>query len=147
MNFANENRTYIYRIRRKSDGLFLCHISKGTPHNLDNFSGQWGPTGVFWRSQETVRKHLLELCQFRVYVGNGYVTKSKPQGLRQRAAAAHKKFNVIYPIGTPISHVKTVYEWIDKYEVIVTEITVHGENIMQASDFVSFNQTKNMDIT
>lgn len=137
---VNENRTYIYRIRRKEDGLFLCHLGSGTPHNHDNCSGQWGPTGVFWKKEETVRRHLLELCQFRVYVGNGSVHRHhNRQGPRQKADVASKPFKVIYPFGTPIHHVKTVYEWLDKYEVVGTEITVHGHNVVEARDFASFS--------
>lgn len=144
MTAANENRTHIYRIRRKADGLFLNHIGHGGVHNHDNCSGQWGPIGVFWKKPQTVRRHLLELCQFRVYVGDGFVRRARPIGPRQKEDKKHQPFTVIYPHGTPIRHVKTVYEWLDRYEVIATEITVHGEQIMEAREFASFAQDKNI---
>lgn len=124
MKTINDNRTKLYRIRRKEDGMFLVHLAKGTPYSID---GTWNAHGVFWKKPETIRKHLLELIQFRVYDGHGidHYWPGKP-------------VKAIYPYDVPIRHVKTVYEWLEKYEVVATEVTIHSENRMEAKDFASF---------
>lgn len=126
---ANENRTHIYRIRRKRDGMFL---NSGFSHRFPEVNeggSQWGPCGCFWKKEETIRKHLLGLITPSFYCGNGFIhvsTKNK------------RGFHVVYPYDTPVHVMKPVFAWLDKYEVIATEITVHGESVMEARDFASF---------
>lgn len=143
MTAANENRTHLYRIRRKSDGLFLTTLTYG--HPLANDAGTWGKTGCFWLTQETIKEHLLELCQFRVYL---YDDTAKVYDLRKRRRRGHNQrerdminpFWVIAPCGTPIRLVKTVYDRLNNYEIVATEISVHGSQVMEAVDFASFKE-------
>jgi hypothetical protein len=95
---------------------------------------------VFFVKPETVRKHLLELCQFRVYEGGGtvYDLRGRRRGKRQKARDQLNPFWVVYPYDTPIRHIKTVYEWLNKYEIIVTNISIHDSDTMEAVDFASF---------
>ena len=113
----NDNKTHIYRIRRKLDGAFLCSLQKGSP-NPAGCSWNWGPTGVFFKKPETIRKHLVELCQIRKY------------------DLKHDQGCVIW--NTPVIHLGADYSLVNLYEVVSTEITVHGEHVMEASDFASF---------
>lgn len=117
MQACNDNRTKLYRIRRKSDGKFLG----GKPSEYPGSYGWWDNTGCFWKRDETIRKHLLSLCKYCVFYG-------EPN---------------IYPHGVswyqcPIKTVAIFHKWLDLYEVVVTDITVHGENTMEACDFASF---------
>lgn len=137
---ANENRTKIYRIRRKADGLFLIHLGHGMAHGSEH--GTWGPNGVFFWKPETIRKHLLELCQFRVYCSEGgtvFDLRKRHRGRRQKARDALNPFWVIYGLDQPVHLVSTVYEWLDLYEVVVSDITVHSEDAQEAKDFACFN--------
>lgn len=133
---ANENKTFLYRIRRKEDGLFLeCSPSHS------RWTDHFGPVGCFWRKQETIKKHLYELCKFNLYCGGGMVvnTKSKRRrGPNQKRRDNINPYFVVYPSGTEFRTVSVNYEWLDRYEVIATEITVHGEQVMEAREFASF---------
>lgn len=144
----NDNRTHIYRIRRKEDGLFLVSAPcRKDPFVWDQLSTMWGPVGVFWRKPETVRSHLLGLCQRRFYICEKqesiYDLRRSRKGPRQRAAKENNPFWLIVPHGTPVYKAEPRYEWLDKYEIIATEITVHGENKMEATDFVNLIDNEN----
>lgn len=127
---ANQNRTKIYRIRRKSDGLFLAYAPLRTPGECCH----WEPNGCFWKKKETIRKHLITLCEFWLYEGDGYVHSS--DRIKSRMKPKHNPFWYLYPAGTPYRLVKTVYEWMDKYEVVATDITVHGQNVIDSEEFM-----------
>lgn len=144
MKNGNDNRTYIYRIRRKYDGAFLTSNPMPLPGSHDDCSFLWGPIGCFWKKPATIRAHLLELCKFRIYEYSN-VENHKPfdlrrrhRGKRQQLTDAVNPFFHITGWDTPHRLVRIVYEWLDKYEVIATEISVHGENVMEAKDFASF---------
>lgn len=129
MQASNDNRTVIYRIRRKGDGMFLSTAPSRMPGgNI----GHWDATGCFWRKQETIIEHLISLCQFRVYCGEGTVYKN-----RQKTKAKQHDWFVVYAWNTPHRLVSTNHEWMDKYEVVGTDITVHGDKVMEARDFAS----------
>lgn len=145
MSAANENRTHIYRIRRKADGMFLVSAPSPTPYgNEDGQSNQshlWGPIGTFWKKPETIKAHLLALCQFRIFCGHGIDMPALPYSNSQRTKGLREKYGdhwPLYPWDVPHRLVKTVYERLDHYQVVATEITVHGENVMEAKDFASF---------
>ncbi|WP_149113242.1 hypothetical protein [Limnoglobus roseus] len=128
MTPSNDNRTVIYRIRRKEDGLFLSTA----PSKLPGGNHHWDTTGCFWRKQETIIEHLITLCQFRVYCGEGKIYRSS----RKTKARQHPFFTV-YAWDVPHRVVSTNYEWMDKYEVVGTDISVHGDKIMEAREFAS----------
>lgn len=128
MKASNDNRTVIYRIRRKEDGLFLTTAPSRMPGNVSH----WDATGCFWRKQETIVEHLITLCQFRVYCGEGNIYRSS-----RRTKARQHPFFTVYAWDTPHKLVSTNYEWMDKYEVVGTDITVHGDKVMEAREFSS----------
>jgi len=137
---ANENRTHIYRIRRKSDGLFLSNLGYGIAHG--SHPGHWSTNGAFWWKPETIRSHLLELCQFRVYCSEGgsiHDMRQRKRGKRQMVQDEVNPFWVIYGCNARVTHVATLYDRLGLYEVIATQISVHAENVMEAADFASFN--------
>jgi len=117
MKAANNNRTKMYRIRRKLDGRFLVSMVRGSP-NPAGCSWNWSPVGAFFLKQETIRKHLLELCQVRKY------DIDKTNGSRCW--------------NTPIIHLGTDYSQLNLYEVVIMDISVIGQNTMEAVDFASF---------
>lgn len=126
---SNDNRTKIYRIRRKSDGKFLIQA----PYYPEEYFGkrfEWrfNSCGVFWKKDETVRKHLIRLCRFVVYNGHG----------EDRIRLYDSVEFSYYPQGMPIKLVGMHYERLDLYEVVATDITVHGEDTMSAREFASF---------
>lgn len=139
----NDNKTFIYRIRRKSDGLFLnSSINHNTPLVYDQTPSYWGSTGVFWRKPETVRKNLLALCTRYYYIFDEQQTlfRNRAHGgseTKKQLIKRNIKF-VVCRTDTPIHRCEPIYPWLDKYEVIATEITVHGECIMEAREFASF---------
>lgn len=138
---ANQNRTHLYRIRRKSDGLFLSHISQDAGGH--EFKGTWQPTGSFWRTQDTIRKHLLELITYRVYIADHPMNswhQFRPRGMPLNKVPA-PQFTV-FPCGTKKGIVGVFYQWLDHYEVVATEITVHGEDVLEARTFASFLMDK-----
>jgi hypothetical protein len=130
---ANDNRTHIYRIRRKSDGKFLT----SAPCRVPGYRAPFDSVGCFWRKQETIREHLLALCQFWMYCGEvGHV--HRPSQL-MRKYEPDAPWLQIWPIGSYTKHlVSTNFNKLDLYEVVATEITVHGENVMEARAFASF---------
>lgn len=141
---SNENRTHIYRIRRKEDGLFLAYLGEEAGGHL--WKGYWQPIGVFWRKPETVRKHLLELCTLRVYSAEFQMNSWGPGGNIHRSLRSKGKSTqrnrppqfTVFPHDTKIRVSSIHYQWLDYYEVVATEITVHGESVMEARDFASF---------
>lgn len=138
---ANQNRTHLYRIRRKEDGLFLAWVNKEAGGH--EYKGAWQPTGSFWRTQDTIRKHLLELITYRVYIAD-HEMNSWP-GMRPRGTPLNKKMPpqfTVFPSGTKMAVAGVFYQWLEHYEVVATEITVHGENVMEARDFASFLMDK-----
>ncbi len=136
MTQSNDNRTHIYRIRRKSDGLFLEWVTR-----IPSCYGEWGPTGVFWKKPETIRKHLLELCTYRMYCGEeGYVHDRNSRRFVRKPPKTQEKFLQIWPAGTQLHTVAVIYDWLDKYEVVATEISVHGQDTMEARDFALFKE-------
>lgn len=139
MTQANDNRTFLYRIRRKSDGLFLSCA----PSDFRIFD-EWGPTGTFWKKAETITKHLFNLCELKIICfnkGKAYVYDmrdgKRKRGKNQQIQDSINPFWVMYDCNVPEpQHVRMVWEWLDKYEVIATEVTVHGDHIITAEDFI-----------
>ena len=126
----------IYRIRRKSDGRFFTSASS-TPYSLE---GNWTNTGVFFYKAETVKRHLINLCTYRVYVGHGYdhkVSRDKPA--RNLKKGDH--FG-IWPAGTPVRQVAILWGRLELYEVIVTDITINNEDKIDAAAFGNINLFK-----
>lgn len=127
-NFAaNDNKTKLYRIRRKSDGKFLIGKPRDYPKLPTATDSMWGKDGAFWKQQETIRKHLLSLCAWRLYNGYGQDIVDRWDG---------RKFEY-WPSATPIKIVRYFYDRLDKYEVIVIDISVHGENKIEARGFAN----------
>ena len=143
MEAANNNRTKIYRIRRKEDGLFLFTLSNNETGG-HRWKGTWQPIGAFWRLEETIRRHLLELCTYRVYISDRPIEScgeigNVPRSLRRRGTRKNKKMPPqfsVFPYDCPVKTVGVFFEFLQHYEVVVTDITVHGENTMEAVDFV-----------
>ncbi len=136
MTALNDNRTHIYRILRKRDGLFLVSLCYGGAHGED--AGVWGPTGTFWKTPQTIKDHLLELCEYRVYCSEGgsvFDLRGRRRGPRQQARDELNPFWVIYGCDTPVHHVKTMLSWLDRYQVVATEITIHSNKTIPAADF------------
>lgn len=142
MTKANDNRFCLYRIRRKADGLYLEWNPSPTPGDHET---AFGPNGIFWKKPATVRKHLLELCQFRLYcfeedkVWNYNMRNRSRRGHRQ--LRSDEKSNNHFAL---VSHdaqqrlVKTVYEWLDLYEVVVTVVDEHSTKTTPAAEFANF---------
>jgi hypothetical protein len=115
--------------------MFLTTAPSQEPGGISH----WDVTGCFWRKQETIIQHLITLCQFRVYCGDGRVHRSR----KKTKARPHPVF-VVYAWDTPHKLVSTNYEWMERYEVVGTDITVHGDKVMEAREFASLLNDKEL---
>ena len=127
----NDNRMTLYRIRRKADGLFLAWAPTRMP---GGHLVHWNRGGCFWRTQETIIEHLLELCKYRVYCSERGSVHNKSTRRKPTDKGLHF---VVYPHDTPHRVASINYNWLDKYEVVATEVTEHASKTMEARDFAS----------
>lgn len=123
----NDNKTTLYRIRRKSDGKFLNQKPMETPGPQPRWI--WGKNGAFWKTELTIREHLFTLCYSWYYMpkDSDDVTIFKKNSVQ------------IFKHGTPIKKSGPYYKRLDDYEVVATMITEHSSDTMEARDFASFS--------
>lgn len=127
MQANNDNRTVLYRIRRKSDGRFLNTKPTRSPGRQPNWI--WSKNGAFWRTEGTIREHLLALCYSWYYEvdDSTKVTFFKNNSVQ------------IYQHGMPVKQVGPYYERLNLYEVVAIQVTEHESDIMEARTFASFS--------
>lgn len=128
---SNDNKLILYRIRRKADGLYLITAPCTSPGTDDR---NFGPTGCFWKTPETVRKHLIGLCTFRMFCGDGFIHDASHKR-HTKSINIHNPIFVIYPHDTIQHKVGVVDAWFSKYEVVATEVEVSRSCIMESSEF------------
>ena len=80
----------------------------------------------------------MELISFRMFCGDGW-HRTREKISNNRYGKAYPYGRTCYAIDVPHRLVKFVPEWLDKYEVVATDITIHGENTMEAKDFANLN--------
>ena len=104
----------IYRIRRKSDGKFFTNFSYGL---YPTFTGE----GAFFRKIDTIKNHLENLMwdydwnPERIYPSYG------EWHLNRLVQTEH------HP------------ERVNNFEVVVNDITINGEEILQAVDIIELS--------
>lgn len=99
----------LYRIRRKSDGLFLYCSSMN--------HASWGITGSFWSTDRTPKKHLKRL-----------ITHYQWRKVTPEKGYAYEGWEAV----------NTDLDKLYLYEVHITNAEVKSENLMGAADFFGY---------
>lgn len=110
----------IYRIRDKGTGLYIVNPWKWTyAEGLI-----WNSTGQFWRRIDTVYKHLITLSTEWHWEKNGL----RHYPCSKRWPGPHVTWDV------PTVSKGFRPEWLEKYEIVIHDITVNGERIISGPD-------------
>lgn len=95
----------VYRIRRKDTGEFWGGWRYGNEQ-------YWNDKGTFYRTIDNIKHHLDWLC-----------TDQPVPWRRNRIGWLHKKPE------------KIIHQRMKRYEVVINDITINGEQVIQASEF------------
>lgn len=109
----------LYRIRNKQTGRFLCDCCTNSPA-----FAKFNTDGIFWRRIDTIKKHLVELCTDYTWIAVDGSERGHKSGMLK-----------------PIWSCKTVAgefhrDRLKLYDVIINDVTIDGEEIIQAKDLV-----------
>lgn len=101
----------LYRIRRKSDGKFFGGFLAPWA-KCHRGKVHWVATGAFFKQIDTIAWHLENL------------TSEWNTSGRARLSMITRQITASFP------------ERLDQYEVVVNDVTINGEEIIQATDLV-----------
>lgn len=117
----------LYRLQNKQTGQFFCHVQP--------YSGKitWNDKGSFFRTIDTMRKHLAYLIgEYVERENDGFPRRTKYKG------SLHYKYSKRWDEGRYVykeNGFKFRLSRLKYYQVVVTDVTVKGEKIIQGTDF------------